>query len=218
MAGEGLVEHGRVGGIGGQLLADHIAHLAAHAGDEDQATDILASGGGEGDHQRAFRMAEQEDALVGFPFGLDRVDPGMDVVDISLRRGDVGIASTGRTKHAALVDADGGDAVLDQAFGQKLVGVGAHAHRVVAITVGRARAGDDQHDRVAVARVDHRAVQFAGGDIADHRFNVSIIEVLHEGDGAAHDSDGRDDAGDRAGLLGGFFADGFALSLLHLPV
>ena len=80
------------------------------------------------------------------PFLSDNGDPSADVGDIIVDRHGVAVGNRRAAgKHAALVDTHRADVALRESFRQQAVGRGLDAERIVAVTVGRTRTGNDQH-------------------------------------------------------------------------
>ena len=159
--GQRLGQEGRVRRIGLQLLAEHVAHLAAHAGDEHQPAHVRIPLSRHLGEQRSFAMSEQPDAIdAGRRLELRR--PGAGVVGVVLDPC-VFLPTTGGTAGGdpALVVAQRRHASCGQPLGEQLVRLRLHAHRIVAVAVGGTGAGDDQHRRTGRGggRSQERSVQ-----------------------------------------------------------
>ena len=216
--GEGLVDQRRVGRVGAELFADNVAHLPAHAGDEDKAADILTAFGGGRHHEGAFGMAEQPDTFAAGPLD-DGVDPGAVIAGIDIDGNGVGVACSSAAEHTALVDTYGGDALLGQSFSEQLVGAGSDAHRAVSVAVSRTGAGNDQDHRRLVAGRKQRALKCAGADF--HRNQGRSVDIRFQyvrncGDPCTKRRDRADRSSDAPVLFprgfGGFFSFGIVES------
>ncbi len=128
----------------GQLLANHLVHRASAAGQRDNARRVQLRRG-EGSDQCAFAMAQYHQRAHA-AVGLEQLAPGHGVGHVGVE-GQVTFVGGGSQAggHAALVVAHTGDVISRQYPGQALEAVIACAVGVVAIAIGGAGAGDDQH-------------------------------------------------------------------------
>ncbi|MCY1537288.1 hypothetical protein D9M68_727770 [compost metagenome] len=129
-----------------QLLAQHLIDGARAAGNRNQRVGAGRRGRQAGD-QRAFAVAD-EDQPIEAGVGFEQASPGRSIGDILLDA-EVALIRCRRTAggNTALVVAQAGDAMSGQGLCQALEAVVVPAGGVVAVAVGRPRAGDQQSDR-----------------------------------------------------------------------
>src|SRR4051794_39929772 len=157
----------------GQLRAEDVGGGAAGAGDGDEAVRVAAFRGQHSD-QRAFAVAGDDDG--GEALVLAKLlAPGDGVVDVGVET-EIGFRDhrAGTLADAAFVVAQRRDAVRRQAFRQHQQRVVlAWQYRRIAVAIGRAGAGEQQHDRhrpAHVLRQQQRAVKrLVGWRVGDLR-------------------------------------------------
>ncbi|MNP21840.1 hypothetical protein D3C76_1144750 [compost metagenome] len=129
-----------------QLLAQHLVDWPGAAGHGNHRRGIDAGGREAGD-QGAFAVAQQ-DQLAEARVGLEFAAPGFGVGHVAFHRQIAFVRGCRQARrHTALVVAHAGDVVFGQYPGQALEAVIAPAVGVVAVTIGWAGAGNDQHNR-----------------------------------------------------------------------
>ena len=140
-----LSQNGRVRRVGTKLRPQHFAERPAPGRYQDQPANVRQLLRGRERNKTALAVPEQPNARHA-RFLPDNANPSADIGDIIIDRHRIGVGNR-RTagKHAALVDADRADAALGKSFRQQPVGRGLDAERIIAVTIGRTRTGNDQH-------------------------------------------------------------------------
>ncbi len=166
-----------------QLLAQHIVNGPAAARQCYQGGDRLPGGGKAGD-QRALAVTDQDHRREA-RISLEFFDPGSGVGHVGFHAEVAFIWGQRQAfAHAALVVAKTGDTLFRQALGQPLEAV-VVAHGVIAVAIGRARAGD--HQRHGERPIAFRQQQAAMQATIRHFQNRCLVQQCHGlGERAGH--------------------------------